>query len=228
MRPLPVSRVARSSTARRCSSCTTPTGSRRTSPPTCCARRVSSADMAGYEREMEAQRERARAASRFGVDLRGGPDLGTTTEFCGYDHVEGALARGGAAEGRHSRRGACSPARRAKWCWSARRSTPNRAGRSATPASSLAGGARFAVTDTRKRGAAFAHIGKLAGAALQVGDMRRRARSTARAANAPSAITPPRTCCTPRCARCWARMCSRRARWWRRTGCASTLRTSSP
>ena len=29
-------------------------------------------DMAGYEREMDAQRERARAASRFGVDLRGG------------------------------------------------------------------------------------------------------------------------------------------------------------
>ncbi len=26
---------------------------------------------------MEAQRERARAASRFGVDLRGGADLGT-------------------------------------------------------------------------------------------------------------------------------------------------------
>ena len=42
-------------------------------------------DMAGYEREMEAQRERARAASRFGVDLRGGADLGATTEFTGYE-----------------------------------------------------------------------------------------------------------------------------------------------
>ncbi len=33
-----------------------------------------------------------------------------------------------------------------------------------------AGGARFAVSDTRKRGAAFAHIGKLAGAPLKLGD----------------------------------------------------------
>src|SRR6185369_4681662 len=48
-----------------------------------------SVDMAGYEREMETQRDRARAASRFGVDLRSAVDLGTTTDFSGYDHLEG-------------------------------------------------------------------------------------------------------------------------------------------
>ena len=37
----------------------------------------------------------------------------------------------------------------------------------------------------------------------------------------------PRICCTRRCARCWARTCSRKARWWRPIGCASTSRTSS-
>jgi alanyl-tRNA synthetase len=34
----------------------------------------------------------------------------------------------------------------------------------------IAGGAQFAVADTRKRGTAFAHIGQLAGGALKVGD----------------------------------------------------------
>ncbi len=57
------------------------------SPPTSRASAACAVDMAGYEREMDAQRERARAASRFGVDLRGGVDLGTTTEFCGYEQV---------------------------------------------------------------------------------------------------------------------------------------------
>ncbi|MFM1886024.1 MAG: hypothetical protein RL026_1181, partial [Pseudomonadota bacterium] len=44
-------------------------------------------DQAGFDLAMEAQRERARAASRFGVDLRGGAALGIATEFCGYDQL---------------------------------------------------------------------------------------------------------------------------------------------
>src|SRR5690606_22772478 len=35
----------------------------------------------------------------------------------------------------------------------------------------VSGAARFNVADTRKRGSAFAHIGELAGGALQVGDL---------------------------------------------------------
>src|ERR1700690_2923014 len=45
-------------------------------------------DLDGYEREMNAQRERARAASRFGVDLRGGAAIDVRSEFCGYDALE--------------------------------------------------------------------------------------------------------------------------------------------
>ena len=41
-----------------------------------------------------------------------------------------------------------------------------------------------------------------------------------------AAITPPRTCCTRRCARRWARTSSRRARSWRPIGCASTSSTA--
>jgi alanyl-tRNA synthetase len=57
-------------------------------------------DSAGFEAAMEAQRERARAASRFGVDLRGGAQIDLVTSFCGYESTRGesrviALLRGG-------------------------------------------------------------------------------------------------------------------------------------
>ncbi len=43
----------------------------------------------------------------------------------------------------------------------------------------------------------------------------------------PCATTPPRTCSTGRCARCWATTSSRRARWSMRTRRASTSPTTS-
>src|SRR5580692_8933214 len=45
-------------------------------------------DIAGYEREMQAQRDRARAASKFGVEQRGGAQLAERSEFCGYEADE--------------------------------------------------------------------------------------------------------------------------------------------
>ena len=42
-------------------------------------------DEAGFETAMQAQRERARAASRFGVDLRESVQLDARTEFLGYE-----------------------------------------------------------------------------------------------------------------------------------------------
>ena len=58
-------------------------------------------DLEGYEREMELQRERARAASKFGVDLRAGEGIAAKSEFLGYDTLEAdskvlALRRNGA------------------------------------------------------------------------------------------------------------------------------------
>ncbi len=64
--------------------------------------------------------------------------------------------------------------------------------------------------------------------AADVGDQRRRAHRHTPAASASAATTRPRTCCMRRCARSWARMCSRRARWSRPTACASISRISSP
>ncbi len=127
-------------------------------------------DMDGYEREMEAQRERARAASRFGADLSTRVQLDERSDFCGHEAVEGhgrvlALLREG------------------------QRVEQISAGESAevvldrTPFYAEAGGqvgdsgelesgsgARFRVEDTLKRGASHAHIGRLQGGRLSVGD----------------------------------------------------------
>jgi alanyl-tRNA synthetase len=45
-------------------------------------------DMAGFEKAMEAQRERARAASQFGVVSNEGLELEAHTNFTGYDHMQ--------------------------------------------------------------------------------------------------------------------------------------------
>jgi alanyl-tRNA synthetase len=128
-----------------------------------------SADSAGYEREMDAQRERARAASRFGVDLRGGPDLGTTTTFSGYDEEKGesriaALLKNGIPVE------TLAPGDDGEVVLERTPFYAESGGQVGDTGELTAGGARFAVSDTRKRGTAFAHIGKLAGAPLRLGD----------------------------------------------------------
>jgi alanyl-tRNA synthetase len=128
-----------------------------------------SVDMAGYEREMDAQRERARAASRFGVDLRGGVDLGTTTDFSGYDRVADeskvvALLKSGATVEslQAGDEGEVVLDRTPFYAESG--------GQVGDTGELSAGAARFAVSDTRKRGAAFSHIGRLSGGVLRLGD----------------------------------------------------------
>ena len=130
-------------------------------------------DQAGFEAAMEAQRERARAASRFGVDLRADASIDMKTAFSGYDGLQGesrvvALLRGGA------RVESLAPGEEGEVILE---STPfyaesggqvGDAGLLRSPgaagAASAAGAVRFIVEDTQKRGTggAHAHIGRLA------------------------------------------------------------------
>ncbi|MGH8177746.1 MAG: alanine--tRNA ligase, partial [Steroidobacter sp.] len=126
-------------------------------------------DQAGFETAMEAQRERARAASKFGVDLRAGVSVEGQTNFSGYERLsdEGrviALLRG------------------------AERVDILRAGEEGqvvldhTPFYAESGGqvgdagalvgttVQFQVEDTQKLGKAYTHIGRVANGELKVGD----------------------------------------------------------
>ena len=125
-------------------------------------------DDAGFESAMGAQRERARAASRFGVDLRADTQLDLQTDFCGYSSLVGeakvvALLRAGERvhELRAGEQGEVIL-----------ESTPFYAesggqvgdvGELHDPKS----GVRFIVEDTQKRGtgAAHSHIGHVAAGA---------------------------------------------------------------
>ncbi len=126
-------------------------------------------DQAGFDAAMDAQRDRARAASRFGVDLRAGADLGTVTSFSGYERLSdesriAALLRDG------------EPVQ------SLAAGELGEVVLERTPFYAESGGqvgdtgeltstaARFVVTDTRKRGGAFTHLGQLASGGLNVGD----------------------------------------------------------
>ncbi len=123
-------------------------------------------DEAGYEREMEAQRTRARAASKFTTG-EGLKYEGQATSFLGYDQltVEGAkvvaLYRGSIAVEALAAgdEGAVVLDRTPFYAES---------GGQAGDAGSLGG---FAVADTQKiAGGAFAHVGKLESGALKIGD----------------------------------------------------------
>ncbi|MBS0393482.1 MAG: alanine--tRNA ligase [Proteobacteria bacterium] len=127
-------------------------------------------DEAGFEAAMQAQRERARAASRFGVDLRESVQLAERTEFDGYQSLAGRgrvvalLDESGAsvAELAQGARGRVVLDR-----------TPFYAegGGQVGDTGTLAGeGGDFEVEDTQKLRDAHAHAGLVTRGRLAVGD----------------------------------------------------------
>ncbi|HTY50225.1 MAG TPA: alanine--tRNA ligase [Steroidobacteraceae bacterium] len=125
-------------------------------------------DQEGFEAAMQAQRERARAASRFGVDLRGA-SVDAKTLFQGYERLasEGrvvALLKDGAAVEvlKSGEQGEVVLDRTPFYAES---------GGQVGDTGELAGaGMRFIVTDTHKRGAAHAHVGSVAEGSIRIGD----------------------------------------------------------
>ncbi len=128
-----------------------------------------SIDQAGFDAAMAGQRERGRAASRFGVDLRGQAEIEADSEFCGYDTLEGvgtitAILKAGAEVNEASGGDEVQIVL------------------DRTPFYAEGGGqvgdvgvlenakARFKVTDTKKLGDAHLHIGRLESGSLKIGD----------------------------------------------------------
>ncbi len=127
-------------------------------------------DQAGFEREMEAQRERARAASKFGVDLRGPETLDAVSRFDGYDHLQGegrllAILKGGSAVD------AASAGDEAQLVLDRTPFYAESGGQVGDVGTLSNGTAKFRVTDTKKLGDAHLHVGKVEAGSFRKGDI---------------------------------------------------------
>ncbi|BDM21600.1 MULTISPECIES: alanine--tRNA ligase [Pseudomonas] len=125
-------------------------------------------DEAGFEREMEAQRERARSASSFGMDYNSLVKVDSATEFLGYDATEGqgkiiALYKDGQSVDQlgEGEEGVVVLDRTPFYAESG--------GQVGDSGFLQAGAARFDVRDTTKTGGAFLHHGVVASGALVIG-----------------------------------------------------------
>ena len=128
-----------------------------------------SIDQEGFDAAMAAQRDRARAASKFGGEQRGSVKLAEKTSFSGYDRLNGrgrvtALVFDGAL---------VEVLRVGQEGQVVLDQTPFYAesGGQIGDTGELAGiAARFRVRDTQKLGASYAHVGVLESGELRVGD----------------------------------------------------------
>ncbi|MCM8914732.1 alanine--tRNA ligase [Pseudomonas inefficax] len=125
-------------------------------------------DEAGFEREMDAQRERARSASAFGMDYNSLVKVDSATEFLGYEATEGqgkiiALYKDGQAVDQlgEGEQGVVVLDRTPFYAESG--------GQVGDTGFLQAGAARFDVRDTTKTGGAFLHHGVVASGALVIG-----------------------------------------------------------
>lgn len=127
-------------------------------------------DMAGFEREMEAQRERARAASTFEADYGSGLQLEGETDFTGYEHltdkatISGLFIEGQAVETlRQGQSGILVLDRTPFYAESG--------GQVGDTGSLVGETGRFRVRDTQKQGeAVYVHVGEVTDGELKLGD----------------------------------------------------------
>jgi alanyl-tRNA synthetase len=126
-------------------------------------------DQAGFDSAMDAQRGRARAASKFGSDLRDSVKLPGQTDFLGYDRlsdhgvVTSLIFDGAVVE-------ALRPGQEGQVVLDHTPFYAESGGQIGDAGVLIGAAARFTVRDTQKIGASFAHVGVLEAGELRVGD----------------------------------------------------------
>jgi alanyl-tRNA synthetase len=128
-----------------------------------------SIDQQGFETAMQAQRERARAASKFGVDQRAGVAIEGRTEFRGYEQLQEsativALLRG------NEQVPSLQMGEEGRVILDRTPFYAESGGQVGDQGALAATGATFTVSDTIKLGGAYAHVGKLVSGELKIGD----------------------------------------------------------
>jgi len=128
-----------------------------------------SIDQAGFDVAMEAQRGRARAASKFGADLRDSVKLSGKTDFSGYDRMADsarvtAIIFDGAVVD------VLRPGQEGQVILDQTPFYAESGGQIGDTGFLLGANARFTVRDTQKIGASFSHVGVLEFGELRTGD----------------------------------------------------------
>lgn len=126
-------------------------------------------DIAGFEREMEAQRSRARSANQFSANIDQLVTIDADTEFCGYQHhqnqsqISHILIDGQQVDQIHSGQSGILVLEQSAFY-------AESGGQAGDIGQITSDNASFAVQDTHKQGQAFIHIGQVENGQLQVGD----------------------------------------------------------
>jgi alanyl-tRNA synthetase len=126
-------------------------------------------DQAGFDVAMEAQRVRARAASKFGAELRDSIKLSGKTDFSGYERLaEGAQVTALIFDGEIV--DVLRPGQEGQVILDHTPFYAESGGQIGDTGILKGAGARFSVRDTQKIGASFSHLGVLESGELHVGD----------------------------------------------------------
>ncbi len=133
-----------------------------------------SLDEAGYEKAMEQQRERARAASKFSVDMSDLPDTDFMTEFSGYELMDQQANRESVVEAIYQDGESVNELKTGEFGGVILRTSPFYAesgGQVGDTGYLSSEGILFEVNDTQKQGSAFVHLGILQEGKLKVGQL---------------------------------------------------------
>jgi alanyl-tRNA synthetase len=129
-----------------------------------------SIDQAGFDVAMEAQRGRARAASKFGAELRDSIKLSGKTDFSGYERLaDGAQVTALIFDGAIVE--VLKPGQEGQVILDHTPFYAESGGQIGDTGILKSANTRFIVRDTQKIGASFSHIGLLESGELQVGDL---------------------------------------------------------
>ncbi len=127
-------------------------------------------DMAGFDREMEAQRERARAASSFGAAYGQKLDIAGKTDFTGYERTSEQARVIALYKGSEPVQ-ALAAGEQGMVILDHTPFYAESGGQVGDTGRLVAGDTEFHVQDTQKQGEAFGHIGQVDCGSLKVGDV---------------------------------------------------------
>ncbi|GAB2780087.1 alanine--tRNA ligase [Halomonas shantousis] len=134
-----------------------------------CRERGVTLDEVGFQRELEAQRQRARAASQFGADYTAGLELEGETAFTGYDKLEEDAHITALVDGEGNALAALEEGQKGIVVLDRTPFYGESGGQAGDTGYLESESGRFQVTDTQKQGGHHLHHGVMAAGSLNVG-----------------------------------------------------------